>query len=560
MNRSGRILLGTLTVCVAAALIVSRCSPDQTSGGGTEGGNVVSGVIINDNGRVSAKMNVLLIPSDYNPGAVDHNHPVVTSVTANDGGYSFDHVPQGTYSIEAMDTASGKRSLITGVAVSGEDIRIPDDTLQVPGVILVFLPADAGAGAAAGYVYVPGTTICARFNGSAGYAVVNAPSSTPLPPICYTTLSDPTAVVLRYDVQVVPSDTTVVTNTEWKYARRLCLNTTATGADVTRNVVEFPVVVRLTEDNFNFTRANPDGSDIRFFRSDTIGLPYEIERWDPVTELAEVWVKVDTIYGNDSTQFISMYWGNAAADDGSNGAAVFDTANGFQGVWHLGDAAEDPVHDATDNRYHGISPDTARPSLTEGVAGNCRVFNGVTDYITMPNTADGKMNFPGDGYYTVSAWVFLDTIDTEERVIIAKGGTQYFLMLTYVPSGLPLWDFAEFSETDSWQACTAAATDRQWTLLTGVSEGGKQLLYCNGALVNSTPAIYPTGSYSRNTSNDLTIGRFLKMVSSTTTSGSYCFFKGSIDEVRIIGTAKSPDWVRLCYMNERPDDRLVVFK
>ena len=41
------------------------------------------------------------------------------------------------------------------------------------------------------------------------------------------------------------------------------------------------------------------------------------------------------VNGNDSTQFITMYWGNGTAVDSSNGAAVFN--NEFAGVWHLND-------------------------------------------------------------------------------------------------------------------------------------------------------------------------------------------------------------------------------
>ena len=38
------------------------------------------------------------------------------------------------------------------------------------------------------------------------------------------------------------------------------------------------------------------------------------------------------------------------------------------------------------------------------------------------------------------------------------------------------------------------------------------------------------------------------------------FVNGIMDEIRIEGTARSPDWVRLSYMNQRVDDRLVVME
>ena len=179
----------------------------------------------------------------------------------------------------------------------------------------------------------------------------------------------------------------------------------------------------------------------------------------------------------------------------------------------------------------------------------------------MPNTADSRLNFPEGGYYTLCAWVSLDTFDNEPHLIVAKGFTQYHLRFTYFPSNSPVWEFVEFSESSRWKACTTSATSRQWTLLTGVREGSRQLLYCNGVLVDSTPNSYPNNNFSRDMSNDLSIGKFLPAVDMQgVVDSSDGFFKGSIDEVRILNAAQSPDWVRLCYMNQRAEDRLVVFK
>ena len=359
---------------------------------------------------------------------------------------------------------------------------------------------------------------------------------------------------------VSSGDTTVVWNPQWRYSRTLVLNTSASGANIAGNVLKFPVLVRLNAGTIDFSQAQTGGADMRFTKSDNTFLPYEIERWDRALGMAEIWVKVDTVRGKNATQSIIMYWGNPAVSDSSNSTAVFDTSAGYQGVWHLGDGANDPAGDATVNGYHGISPDTARPRVAVGAIGRCRQFDGVSDYIAMPYTANGKVNFPENGNYTVSAWVTIDAFDGASYVIAAKGYDQYFMRLTYFPSNTPLWEFAELSSADTWLACTTAATSRQWILVTGVRQGSKQFLYCNGIPVDSTPNIYPTNNFSRNTSSDLSIGKFLTPVDVPNFNDSYCFFKGSIDEVRIMSAARNADWVRLCYMNQRADDRLVVFK
>jgi hypothetical protein len=260
-----------------------------------------------------------------------------------------------------------------------------------------------------------------------------------------------------------------------------------------------------------------------------------------------------------------MFWGNPDASPRSGTGVVFDTTGGFQGVWHLGDAANDSLRDATDNRYDGGSPDTARPQVAEGVIGNCRVFDGAADYITMPNTADGKLNFPENGTYTVYSWVFLDKLDNASHCIVSKGYQQYYLRVTNISKvnntfsyTTPVWEFVEFTEADNWQTLTHPAVEGEWALLVGVRQGDRQLFYCNGVFVDSTADKW-NEAFSRIDTNDLTIGRFVTAVTFPPIGGGYCHFKGRIDEVRIISAAQSADWVRLCYMNQRPDDRLVGF-
>jgi biopolymer transport protein ExbB len=123
----------------------------------------------------------------------------------------------------------------------------------------------------------------------------------------------------------------------WKYQQLLYLDTKSdSGAHVSSNVDSFPVLVRLTAGNFTFSQARNRGNDIRFTDGGKIPLSYEIEQWDSTNSAAAIWVSVPVVKGNDSTA-IRMYWGNNGAVTQSNGAAVFDTANAFLGVWHLGE-------------------------------------------------------------------------------------------------------------------------------------------------------------------------------------------------------------------------------
>ena len=168
----------------------------------------------------------------------------------------------------------------------------------------------------------------------------------------------------------------------------------------------------------------------------------------------------------------------------------------------------------------------------------------------MPGTASGRLNFPEHGTYTLSAWVYTDTLDTMYQRIICKNNFQYKLQIDYFKT----WSFAEYENAVGYELTNYPATAKAWIYLAGVRSGNAQYLYVNGACVNSTITTQPY-NVARDTTSDVTIGRSAK-----TPPGDPCFFKGKIDEVRIENMAIGADWIKLCYMNQNSQDRLFVFK
>src|SRR4051812_35599787 len=88
----------------------------------------------------------------------------------------------------------------------------------------------------------------------------------------------------------------------WTGSRTIVLNTSPTGANITTNVTQFPLLVRLSQTEAAIlTAAKAGGADIRFSKSDgSTPLPYEIENWDP--NGAAIWVLMDTVKANSTTQ------------------------------------------------------------------------------------------------------------------------------------------------------------------------------------------------------------------------------------------------------------------
>jgi len=106
-----------------------------------------------------------------------------------------------------------------------------------------------------------------------------------------------------YDIPVSPGGATEVLYPEWDHAKRESFsNTTASGADMKGNVNLLSgayQVERMTTSIL--ARPKEGGGDIRLQKTDNTPISYEIEGWDPVTEHAEVWVRIDTVYGKLTT-------------------------------------------------------------------------------------------------------------------------------------------------------------------------------------------------------------------------------------------------------------------
>jgi hypothetical protein len=350
---------------------------------------------------------------------------------------------------------------------------------------------------------------------------------------------------IRIDNVATQSGDTVLLSTfsAWKFSRKFSLNTAPSGADVGHDVNGFPVLFRLNRDNFNFSQAKKDGADLRFMKPDNTVLVYEIERWDPVTEYAEVWVKMDTVRGNSDSNTITMFWGNANAIAISNGALVFDTAYGYAGVWHLNKNCDDATIHARNGTPSNISD-------TVGAIGHCQHFNG-NGYVKIPSLLETPPAL------TLSAWVYLDTVINTGSEVVSIGDAALIRMDdSWNNKGTHGAYCINPADADSSHCFTQSGVFLKktgWHFLAYSVDvaSGIERLYIDGALDCFTQSALPI-IYS-GVGTDVYLGKH--------GNGKTTFdFSGDIDEVRINKTVCTEDWIRLSYMNQRQDDRLVVWK
>jgi hypothetical protein len=538
--------------------MVSTCTVQRVAGPGTgsETTNGIAATIRYQDGTPVAHATVRFRPSNFLMDTsgliVGHSSSIIDTSTDSLGRFDVPNVDSGDYVIEVLDKNKIQGAVFRGSAVKNQVSDWGVTFLNPVGVISGSVNVPQLPDSAAVYVQVYGLDRVERIDRKTGSFAIGSIAEGN-----YSIRVLPAAAAYlpqTVDNVVVTSNRTTNVDTvnlpavsAWYNSGKVYLNTTPSGAGVAADIYRFPVLLRLTKDKFDFLTARSDGEDIRFIKADNTPLPYQIERWDAVNGFAEIWISVDTVYGNNNTQYFTMLWGNPDAASAENSGAVFDTGMGFQGVWHMSDIDGVSCLDATDNHYDGILYAMSPASSVAGAIGGAQHFDGATNYIIMSNTASSKLDFPQNGRYSVSAWVYTETMDLDYHCIVTKSNQQYGLQL----NNQNTWQFFEFENKQGWASTDAPATVNTWKYVVGVRSGAKQYIYVDGALADSAITLTPDVSL-RYISDNVCVG---KRASETNR-----WWKGMIDEVRICSWSSSINWIKLCYMNQKPSDALVTFK
>jgi len=96
----------------------------------------------------------------------------------------------------------------------------------------------------------------------------------------------------------------------WAYREAITIDNKANTSELT----DYQVKVTLNSDNFDFAKAQSDGSDIRITDADaTTIIPYFIAEYDPAGKTAVIWVKVPIIPAS-SEKTIHIYYGNSSSE------------------------------------------------------------------------------------------------------------------------------------------------------------------------------------------------------------------------------------------------------
>jgi hypothetical protein len=192
-------------------------------------------------------------------------------------------------------------------------------------------------------------------------------------------------------------------NTNWEY--RWPINITNPS---TNSLYNYQINVLLNFTNFDFTKANVYGSDLRFiYYNSTDGTQNElnhwIESWNYTSWKASILIKVPYIPANN-TITIYMYYGNPDAESVRNFDAVFQKLIADEytvALWHFDEGGGNETHDASKYGNHGVLHNSTWDRDATFTFGSSLKFDGSNSYVEVPHSS--SLNLVEA--FTIEAWV-----------------------------------------------------------------------------------------------------------------------------------------------------------
>ena len=316
----------------------------------------------------------------------------------------------------------------------------------------------------------------------------------------------------------------------WQHSGSLFVLTTPDGADLPATVSEenFPVLVRLNKDFFDFAQAKPAGDDVRFATADGTALAYQIEDWDAAAGMAAVWVRLPSIKGN-ARQEIKMYWGKSDAASESKGDAVFNESNGYLSVFHMSDPVKDELGNV-EAKDTGTLP-------AAGLVGKSRRF----DTGKGINCGEKLTTLPtGSSPHTTEVWI---KPEKSNAILIGWGNQQGQGKVVMNLASPPLITMDCFFSSANVASKTPLGVGK-WIHVVHTYKEGESRLYVNGVLDGESVA--KNGFLNIQNPARLSIGGWYN---------NYAFV-GEMDEVRVSKVTRSADWVKLEYENQKQQHAL----
>jgi hypothetical protein len=279
---------------------------------------------------------------------------VIDTVTDANGAFTVGGFKPGMYTVEVFSKQNGEGVVFKHQIVEGDAEEVGKVTTAATGSVRgVFEQRLEGKGKRF-FVQIYGMERIAEVDSVNGAYTLSG-----LPPSEYALRIvglDTTEVPIEIPSVTVSSGASVQIDkiTSWQHEGVVTVNALTAGLSSGDTLYDFPLLLRLTSADFDFSTAKKKGEDLRVVKPNNVLVPFEIEQWDSTNGAAAIWISIDTLCGSSPEKVVHLYWGNKKGSTFSSGTAVFDTGDGFRNVWHLGESGGKVQIDATFNNRQGI--------------------------------------------------------------------------------------------------------------------------------------------------------------------------------------------------------------
>ncbi|WP_089264782.1 DUF2341 domain-containing protein [Tardiphaga sp. OK246] len=282
-------------------------------------------------------------------------------------------------------------------------------------------------------------------------------------------------------VTLFPSSAQAWWNDEWQLRKKINIDSSATGANITDPIGTAPTLVRLHVGNFRFSLAKDDGSDLRFVASDDkTPLKHHIEKWDSLLGEALVWVALPNVAPGAKSEFW-LYYGNKKAVATNDAKGTYDPDTAL--VYHFNERGT-PAIDST--VWAGNAQSVGQPADGSLIGTGLRLDGRLP--VTLP--ASSSLAMADSAPFTWSAWIKPAALQPNAALYSRRDAAN--AVIIGLDNGAP---FVEVSNAAGTQRSGAGApvAVNSWHHLAVVANAGTVTVYLDGvsyAVLNATlPAL-----------------------------------------------------------------------
>jgi biopolymer transport protein ExbB len=276
-----------------------------------------------------------------------------------------------------------------------------------------------------------------------------------------------------------PSPAKAWWNDEWQLRKKITIDASASGANITDPIGTAPVLIRLHVGNFRFSQAKDDGSDLRFVAGDDkTPLKHHIEKYDSLLGEALIWVAVPNLQPGAKAD-IWLYSGNKKAVATSDPKGTYDPDT--QLVYHFNERGTP----ALDSSVWANNAQTVGQPADGSLIGTGLRLDGRAP-LTLP--ASPSLALSDNAAFTWSAWIKPGAMQANAVLYGRRDGAGGLVI--GLDNGIL---FAEVTNAGTAQRSGAGTPVALggWHHVAVVANGGQIALYLDGAPYASLAATLP---------------------------------------------------------------------